>query len=91
MFIENNVLNLLYQINTIRSFLIAVSIARHGDLATVCYIKRLLIPLIWYKTVSVLMLIERCLSKRRLFLKLTPMGRAKRNPTFPLIPVDAVS
>ena len=33
MFIENDVLNLLYQINGIRSFPIKSSIARHGDLA----------------------------------------------------------
>ena len=33
MFIENDVLNLLYQINGIRSFLIWHTVVRHGDLA----------------------------------------------------------
>ena len=39
----SEIADVLYQINLIRSFLIAVSIARHGDLA-------LQIPLIAYKT-----------------------------------------
>ena len=38
----------LYQINLIRRLLIKSSIARHGDLAMLTGIRKLLIPLIWY-------------------------------------------